>query len=273
MFSQRLKTIAFVATIAACFLTPAAAEEKKQKIEFSTGGTFRYPNTVQEKDSKNVFASGWIKGDIKLGKSEKSEYGLIAIGSAALDSEGFNWNNNTRLGFGAYYKLRPMKGLSVTFNLRQEYYREFSSSKKESAAYASLSYYYFKSFDPKSEAPFLGLTRKGAELKSYGSIKYPGSLQKNDKNVTFNMGIEYAAKLAIPDTKLSIMPYASLNLAGDIEKKGYNNKIRPALGLRLKYKLDGGSIYAGLNAEADHRPIEGTTNSKLQLTAGWYKKF
>lgn len=273
MFSCFLKTIALGAAVTACLLAPAAADAKKQQIEFSTGGALRYPNTVQEKDGENLFASGWVKGEIKLGKTEKTEFGLIAIGSAALDSEGFDWNNNTRLGFGAFYKVRPMTGLSVTLNLRQEYYQENNSSKKESGLYASVNYYYYKSFDPKSEVPFLGLSRKGAELKSYGGIKYPGSLKKSAKNPTFNIGIEYATKFAIPETKFSIMPYASLNLAADLEKKNYNNKVRPAIGLRIKYKLDGGSIYAGLNAEADYRPIEGTTSSNLQLTAGWYKKF
>lgn len=266
-----------VATAAALMLSAPLAlakdTDRTSPFSFSTGGGLRYPNTVQDKDGDNFFASGWLKAQAEFYKSDKAEFGAVIIGSLATDSKGFNWNNNARLGFGAYYKIRPAKGLSVTFNLRQEYYGEYSSSKRRNGLYASINYYYFKSFKPTSDFNILGMQYTGAELKSYGAIKYPGSLKDGDSNVTLKLGLEYGLKLAVPNSKLLVVPYASINLAADLDGNNYNNKVRPAVGFRVKYPLEKGSLFVGINAEADYRPINGTTDFGVQIAAGWYKKF
>jgi hypothetical protein len=67
------------------------------------------------------------------------------------------------------------------------------------------------------------------------------------------------------------VPFADLHLGWDRDGNGYNTKVIPAVGIKLRNPIRNGELFAGINIEADYRPISGSLSTGPMIFAGWYR--
>lgn len=239
----------------------------------ATGGIVRTPENLQPKNDGNLFGEAWAKLAYELDRGEDTVTSIFTLGNFVADSKGFGYNNTAKIGIGLSHSIQVNDALNVTFSARHDWFAERGSNVRRSGIRLAVDYYYYKRWDARPGEKFLGKPRIATIFKSYGTLAYPGSLEKGDDNLVLTIGGELSADLDLNGTDWILTPFTDFDLSWDKDQNGYNNKIVPGFGLKLRYPLEHGEIFAGARLSADYRPIEGTLEAGPTLFFGWYKGF
>lgn len=102
-------------------------------------------------------------------------------------------------------------------------------------------------------------------LSGWGVIRFPSSEQPEDKyNFILEGAFQKELDIAKYNNRLSLTAFAHLNYVIDSEKYDYNNKLKPATGIKLRYfpinnvVLETGILYEWDRRFSTDRTLEGT---------------
>ncbi|OOY10900.1 hypothetical protein BMG00_17240 [Thioclava marina] len=252
---------------------PAFAFAEGSRWHGATGGIVRFPNDAQPQEAGNLFAEAWVKLGYRIYKTDKLDLSLFALGNHVMDSAGQPWNNSNKLGLGLSLSWQVSDALNVTFSARHDWYRERGTGEKRNGPRYAIDFYYYRYWAAAPDKFMFGLSQSGTVFKSYGTLAYPGSLVEKDRNLVLTLGAELSRDLVIPDSKWIVSPFVDIDFSWDSDRNEYNNKLIPGVGVKLRYPLKHGEIFAGARLAADYRPVSGTTSVKPGLFLGWYKGF
>ena len=251
---------------------PAAAEIP---LTFggATGGILRAPNTNQDEDAGNAFAEAWVKGDVELWRQGDTVLKGFVLGNYVRDTKPFAWNNTRKLGVGLSLSMRPIPALELTFSARHDWYGELKSDTRRKGWRYAVDYYFYKYWEAEPDTITMGLRKRATIFKSYGTLAYPGSLVEGDDNLVLTVGGEYSADYEIGQWKTLLTPFVDAHASWDKDGNNYNNKLIPALGVKLRRPIDKGELFAGVKYEVDYRWQDKTVDTGPMVFAGWYKGF
>ena len=268
-----LVTIIF--TIYAFVSSVSAEEGQTPRLKFggATGGILRAPNTNQDVDDGNAFAEAWIKAHVELWRSDDTVLKVYALANYVRDSKPYAYNNTTKAGLGLSLAMRPHKNIELTFSARHDWFRELDTPTRRRGWRFAIDYYYYKYWEASEPKQVFGMTKRANILKSYGTLEYPGSLIKGDDNLVLTLGGEYSADYQIPDSKFLFTPFVDTHFAWDLDGNNYNNKLIPAVGVKLRRPVKNGELFFGVKYEVDYRWVENTIDPGPMIFAGWYKGF
>lgn len=266
-------TVLAVGCLAATWATPSASETRTDRFSGATGGIIRLPENLQPKNKGNLFGEAWAKFGLELARSDKSVTSLFTLGNFVFDSKGFGYNNTAKIGVGLSHSVQVSDALNVTLSARYDWFKERQTDVRRSGIRLAADYYYYKRWEAEPGTTRLRRPMIATVFKSYGTLAYPGSLEKNDTNLVLTIGGELSADLDLPETKWVLSPFADFDLSWDKDRNGYNNKIVPGLGVKIRYPLSTGELFAGVRFSADYRPIEDTLHTGPGIFLGWYKGF
>ena len=107
---------------------------------------------------------------------------------------------------------------------------------------------------------------------TWGALLYPAGLSELEKTNTLlsgrvEQGIDW---FRFADDSWKFNTYAALAYSVDNKGLGYNNKITPALGMKVSKNFDRGVLDLGLQAIHERRWKEDVNNSGVQLYASWW---
>lgn len=104
-------------------------------------------------------------------------------------------------------------------------------------------------------------------------VSYPSGLAApEDRNLLLSGRIEQGAvwfRLG-SGGEWAFNTYAALNYSADGKGLGYNNKLTPALGMKLTRPLNGGILDLGLQVAHERRFKDHQSNTGVQAYAGWW---
>lgn len=265
------KGMVFAASLLVTGATAAIAEDAR--FHGATGGILRFPNSNQTEDNENLFGEAWLKLAYTLLKTQKGKLSVYTLGNFVADTKPYAYNNTAKIGLGLSYSYQVNDALNLTFSARRDWFRERNTPVRRSAAKYEITYYYYRYWAADADDTMFGLPRKAWTFKSYGTLAYPGSLERNDENIVLTFGGEYATDLAIGESKWLLTPFLDLDFAWDKDGNNYNNKIVPGLGAKIRRPIKKGEFFVSLRVQADHRWKAGTTDVKPGIHFGWYKGF
>lgn len=271
-FAVALQSLVFALI---CATTVQAEESRVPLLKFSgaTGGILRFPNTNQDIDDGNAFAEAWLKLDVELWRQGDTALKAFMLANYVGDSELFAYNNTRKAGLGLSLSTRVTDNLELIFSARYDWFGERSTSTRRQGWRLAVDYYYYKYWAETDTKTVGGMTKRSNVLKSYGTLAYPGSLIKGDNNIVLTLGGEYSAEYQIPDTKLLFIPFVDTHFSWDKDGNNYNNKIIPAVGVKLRKPLEKGELFLGVKYEVDYRWVANTVDTGPMIFAGWYKGF
>ncbi|MHA6263518.1 hypothetical protein ACXYMO_09965 [Arenibacterium sp. CAU 1754] len=243
------------------------------KFSGATGGILRFPNTNQDIDDGNAFAEAWLKLDVELWRQGDTALKAFMLANYVGDSKPFAYNNTRKAGLGLSLSTRVTDNLELIFSARYDWFGERSTSIRRQGWRLAVDYYYYKYWAETDTKSVWGMTKRSNVLKSYGTLAYPGSLIKGDNNIVLTLGAEYSAEYQIPDTKLLFIPFVDAHFSWDKDGNNYNNKIIPAVGVKLRKPLKKGELFLGAKYEVDYRWVANTVDTGPMIFAGWYKGF
>lgn len=255
------------------FLVSTPIKADGINIQFTMGGIIRTPNNLQPEESGNLFGEAWFKADTTLARFGKMDFKAFIQGNYLRDSKPFSWNNKAKFGAGLTLGGNITDNLYLGFTLRHDKARELTTGVKESNTEFVANYYFYKEWNSPYLTQMFGRSFSKVVLKSWGDVKTPGSSIPGDVNVVFSTGGELGIELDVKNTPLVIIPHFSWDLLADTEKYTYNNKIVPELGVKIRYPLESGEIFAGLKRGVDIRTVVDSTNTGSTVFFGWYKAF
>lgn len=270
MFSRILSIFCIIIALAA----PAfSSEEPRKGLEMpgATGGILRFPNTNQDKDEGNAFAEAWLKQGLILWKDGDTKVQAFYLGNLVGDTDLNPWNNSGKHGLGLQLSTRVGKHLELTFSGRHDWYSERKTDRTLSGWRFAIDYYYYRHFPAKKELDLGVLSYKAAIFKSYGTLAYPGSLEKDDDNAVLTVGGEYSWDFQIGESDWLAVPFVDLHMSWDADANNYNNKAIPAAGVKLRRPIHYGELFAGVKIEADYRWVDETLDIGPMVFVGWYK--
>jgi hypothetical protein len=124
----------------------------------------------------------------------------------------------------------------------------------------------------RTETEALGFMLRPTPLSGWGGIGFPGSEQREDKdNAVLEGAFEQGLDLYAPGAQGVVTAFVSLNYARDSEKFDYNNKAKPAIGLKLRYfPTDGLAFAAGAKYEIERRTESGEEQAGYTAFVDWY---
>lgn len=255
-------------------MLPVRAEATwPMKFTGATGGILRFPNTNQAADSKDAFGEAWIKPELEIYRNGDTHVNAFFLGNYVRDSEQYSYNNTRKGGFGLSLSTRVGQHLDLIFSARYDMFRELDTGLRQHGWRFAIDYYYYRYFEQKAPATLFGMPKRGSAFKSWGTLEAPGSLAKGDHNIVLTMGGEYSAEYGIGDSKFLFVPFVDANFAWDKDGNNYNNKIIPAVGIKIRRPIDKGEIFAGVKYEVDYRWVDHTVDTGPILSVGWYKGF
>lgn len=265
----------FVLMMAVANAPALADSSSKPRLKFggATGGIIRAPNTNQDLDKGNAFAEAWLKLDVELWRQGDTVLKAFVLGNYVRDTKPFAYNNTTKGGVGISLATRPNDNLEITFSARYDWFRENKTAVRRQGWRCAIDYYYYKRWEQTEPKMFAGMSKRANVLKSYGTLAYPGSLIPGDKNVVLTLGAEYSAEYQIPDSKLLFIPFIDTHFSWDNDGNNYNNKLIPAVGVKLRKPIKNGEIFFGVKYEVDYRWVDKTVRTGPMIFAGWYKGF
>ena len=263
----------FICIVALTASTHALADEANSRISGATGGIFRYPNDLQPENKGNVFGEAWGKVAFSLRKSEQSDTAVFVLGNLVADTASFSYNNTAKVGIGLSHSMQLSPALNVTLSARYDWYMQRTTDVRRNGIRLAADYYYYKRWEADPDDRMLGLTKTATVFKSYGTLAYPGSLVKGDNNVVLTAGGELSIDLDLPDTKWILTPFADFDFSWDKDRNNDNNKIVTGVGVKVRYPLEKGEIFAGVRLSSDYRWIDDTFDTGPALYFGWYKGF
>jgi len=250
-----------------------AASFKLPKPSYVTGGTAKFPYSLQPDDRNNVYFETFIKASMPLWKAKKSKLSVFVKGFYSKDSQLLTFNNRSKASVGISYNKKLHKNFNVTATFQYGYDYRPLSNKTKSGFRANLSYFYYKSRWRNMPRGHKGWFRQKSWARAWGQFTFPESLDAGNHNLAFITGLEAAVAFVRPRGKLQYVPFAELTLARDSYKLSFNNKVVPAVGFKFRYPIKGGQINLGIKYAVDRRWIKGTTEYGTVIFAGWYKTF
>ena len=274
-----LKRAFVVSALSAVFAGPGHAGDQAGpgawplKFGGATGGIFRFPNTNQDLDEGNAFAEAWLKADAELWRKGDTSLKAYVLANYVRDSEPYAYNNTKKAGIGVSLSTRIGDHLELILSARHDWFAELYTATRRSGIRVALDYYYYRYTEAPKPQALWGLDRRATVLKSYGTLESPGSLVRGDDNVVLTLGVEYSAEFARPEGRLLVVPFVDTHFAWDKDGNNYNNKLIPAVGVKVRYPVDKGELFAGVKLEADYHWVNQTLDVGPMLFAGWYKGF
>jgi len=269
---QTVSGIAFVlGLLFACLSTPARADSLPDRFSGATGGILRIPENLQPKNAGNLFGEAWGKLSYELDRTDRAVTSLLALGNFVADTKGLSYNNTAKIGLSLSHSIQVNDGLNVTLSARYDWFVERGTDVRRSGNRFAADYYYYKRWEADPGEMAFGLPKIATAFKSYGTLAYPGSLEEGDDNIVLTLGGELSTDLDLPDTDWVLSPLADFDFSWDKDRNGYNNKIVPGIGVKVRYPLEYGEIFAGVRLSADYRPIKGTVETGPSVFFGWYK--
>jgi len=250
-----------------------AASFKLPKPSYVTGGSIKFPYSLQPGDRNNVYFETFIKASLPIWKSKKSKLSVFVKGFYSKDSQLLTFNNRSKVSVGISYSRKLYKTFSVTATLKYDYDYGPLSHKAKSGLRVNLSYFYYKSWWRNMPGNQKGWFRQKSWARAWGVLTFPESLDAGNHNLAFITGLEVATTFVRPKGKLQYVPFAELTFAHDTYKLSFNNKVIPAVGFKFRYPIKGGEINLGVKYVIDRRWIKGTTEYGTVVFVGWYKSF
>lgn len=247
--------------------------ERRLKFGGATGGILRAPNTNQDLDENNAFGEAWIKGDVELWRKGETVAKAFILANYVRDTKPFAYNNTTKAGIGLSLAMRPHKNIELTFSARHDWFKELTSPVRRQGWRFAIDYYYYKRWEQTEPKNFGNLSKRANVLKSYGTLASPGSLIAGDNNVVLTVGGEYSSEYQFPNSDLLLVPFVDTHFSWDKDQNNYNNKLIPAVGVKIRKPLDKGELFFGVKYEADYRWVDKTMDTGPMIFAGWYKGF
>lgn len=242
-------------------------------IQYTMGGIIRTPNNLQPEELGNLFGEAWFKADTTVLRFGKMDLKAFVQGNYLRDTKPFAWNNKAKFGAGFALGGNITDNLYIGFTLRHDKARELSTNRKESNTEIVANYYFYKAWNTPQLTEMFGQNFQNVVLKSWGDIKTPGSPTPGDRNVVLSTGGELGIEFGVKNAPITIIPHLGWDLLADTEKYNYNNKIIPELGVKIRYPLEKGEIFAGLKYGIDFRSVADTSHSGSTAFLGWYKAF
>jgi len=261
-----------LAVVLALFSTSANAESGAWHPRFygETGGILRFPNTLQTPDRANAIGVTWIKESVDLYKTAKTSFNLVAQGTYSRDTKPFVWNNSVTFGIGAELTIKLTDYLKLKAIARHDWYIQSDGVKKEANRYY-LNYSFFKNWLRDGVKLDEKYRRVNYILTINGALAFPSSLNNGDNNVLLTSIAELSMILRAKEKKISVIPYANIDFSMDRDANNYNNKLAPAIGLKIRYPLKKGQILLGASYGADFRWIDGTREFGSSIFLKWNK--
>jgi hypothetical protein len=253
--------------------TASAANIKFPKVNYVSGGSTKFPYSLQPGDTGNTYFETFVKASLPIWKVNKSKLTFFIRGFYSRDSLELTFNNRSKVSVGFAYSIKLHKTFSVTASFK--YDRDFGllTGDKKSGFRANISYFYYKSRWRNKLGDHKGLFRQKTWSRAWGVFTFPESLDTGNRNLAFITGLEAAAAYVRPKGKLQYVPFVELTLALDSKKLTFNNKIIPAIGFKFRRPVKGGEINMGVKYAIDRRWIQGTTQYGALIFSGWYKAF
>lgn len=270
------RTFAVLLAIASFGSHHASAETSptsRLKFGGATGGILRAPNTNQDLDEGNAFGEAWIKLDAELWRRGNTVLKAYTLANYVRDTKPYAYNNTAKIGAGLSLAMRPNDNLELTFSARHDWFKELSTPTRRQGWRFAVDYYYYKRWEKNEPARVMNLTHRANVLKSYGTLASPGSLVPKDRNVVLTLGAEYSGEYQLPNSELLVIPFVDAHFSWDKDGNNYNNKIIPAIGLKMRKPLKHGEIFWGVKYEVDYRWVDNTVDTGPMIFAGWYKGF
>lgn len=251
----------------------SAPGKKFPKLDYVTGGSIRFPYSLQPSDKSNIYFETFTKASLPIWKANKSKITLFVRSFYSKDSQLLTFNNRTKVSVGFTYAIKLHKTFGVSASL--QYDRDFRllTGKKKSGFRGNLSYFYYKSWWRNMPRNQKGWFRQKTWTRAWGVFTFPESLDSGGRNLAFITGLEAATAFVWSTGKLQYVPFAELTFARDSKKLSFNNKIVPAIGFKFIHPIKGGQINLGVKYAIDRRWIKGTTEYGAVVFAGWYKAF
>lgn len=250
-----------------------AAPAHKLTFGGATGGIIRAPNTNQDLDAGDTFGEAWLQVYAELWRSGDTVLKAFFLGNYVRDTKPYAYNNTTKGGLGLSLAMRPTDALELTFSARYDWFKELFTDTRRQGWRFALNYYYYKRWEPTEPTTLWSMPKSATVFKSYGSIETPGSLVDGDNNIVVTIGGELSTEYEIADSKTLFVPFIEANFAWDADQNNYNNKLIPAVGVKLRRPIDKGELFLGVKYEIDYRWVDDTVDTGPMLFAGWYKGF
>lgn len=256
------------------FLASGAAAASDDSRWFgSFAGALRFPNSNQAADQDNAFIEVLGKVGFALSETQKGRLAVFAHTIMSADSSGASFNNVNKAGLGIEYLWRVSKPLTLTFSARYDWSERRPTDLAREGPRFQVNAFYFRYWHGGGKHTRLGLPVHSTVFKAYGSLYAPGSMARGDDNVVLSYGAEVSERLELPKTKWRVALFADLVGSWDADKNSFNNKVIPAVGIRLEHPLPGGSFFVGARLRADWRYVNDTLNIEPGLALGWFRTF
>lgn len=239
----------------------------------AVAGVIRTPNSNQPGDDQNTYgeALSWV--GYRLYDTGRSRLALYSHAFVSADSNRAPYNNVNKVGIGLRYRFKLSKAVTLTFSARHDWdERRRTGHRRQGMRYA-VDGFIFKYWSADRDETRIGLPVTARILKAYATLETPGSLRAGDDNLVLTFGGELSEKMRLPNTDLRLALFADVAGAWDLDQNNYNNKLIPAVGIKVEYPLEGGVIYAGARMRADWRWIRGTVDVAPGLVIGWFRAF
>jgi hypothetical protein len=262
-------------TVALLLITSSAfaSSAKLPKPSYVTGGSIRFPYSLQPGDQDNIYFETFFKASLPIWKVNKSKLNFFIRGFYSRDSLELTFNNRSKISVGFAYSVKLHKTFSVTASIKYDRDFRLLTGNKKSGFRANISYFYYKSWWRNKTGEHKRWFRQKTWARAWGVFTFPESLDTGNRNLAFITGLEAAAAYVRPKGKLQYVPFVELALALDSQKLSFNNKIIPAIGFKFRRPLKGGEINLGVKYAIDRRWINGTTQHGSLVFGGWYKAF
>lgn len=233
----------------------------------------RLPNSQQASDRDNGMIEAWGKISVTVIDGRHGQISFFGRAKALADTSGFVFNNSTTLGLGLSYLIKPGKNSSLAFSLRKDYEHRWKNGLRRQGLRILVDYFFLRYRVAPAGVRVFGLQPKARIFKLYGNLTYPDTLAPGDDNMVISGGAEYGPNLILPNSKLYLTPYTSLNLSWDSDGNPWNNKAQPGVGIKARWPVTGGDIHLGLRYRADWRWKSDTFRHGPSLFIGWYTSF
>ncbi|MEM6311619.1 MAG: hypothetical protein AAF754_16400 [Pseudomonadota bacterium] len=269
----RVRSVAVIASVVGLLCANAVQASQDSRWFGSFAGTLRLPNSNQGEDQDNAFGEVLGKVGFALSETQKGRLAVFAHTILSTDSSGASFNNVNKAGVGVEYRWRVSKPLTLTFSARYDWSERRPTGLAREGARFQINAFYFRYWHGGGKETRLGLPVHSTVFKAYGSLYAPGSMAPGDDNVVLSYGAEVSERLDLPNVKWRVALFADLVGSWDADKNSFNNKIIPALGIRLERPLPGGSFFVGARLRADWRYVNRTLDIEPGLSLGWFRTF
>ncbi len=263
----------FIAVLLLITSSAFASSAKFPKPRYVTGGSIKFPYSLQPSDQGNTYFETFFKASLPIWKVNKSKLTFFIRGFYSRDSLELTFNNRSKISVGIAYSIKLHKTFSVSASLKYDRDFRLLTGDEKSGFRANISYFYYKSWWRNMPGNHKRWFRQKTWARAWGVFTFPENLNSVDKNLAFITGLEAATAFVRPKGKLQYVPFVELTLALDSKKKTFNNKIIPAVGFKFRRPLKGGEVNLGVKYAIDRRWIQGTTQYGALVFGGWYKAF